>query len=65
MVSNEGFPEQASNWVVFQNQIKGNKPRHCTTWVDVNRVLVDQGGGGGGGGGGDGEMCSRWACLMS
>ena len=27
MVSNEGFPEQASNWVEFQNQIKGIKWR--------------------------------------
>ena len=47
MVSNEGFPEQASNWLEFQNQIEGIKSRHCTTWVDINGVS-DQGASDGG-----------------
>ena len=47
MVSNEGFREQARNWVEFQNQIKGIKSRHCTTWVDTNGV-PDQGASDGG-----------------
>ena len=43
MVPDDGIPEQASHEVEFRNQVKGIKPRLCTTWVDINGVPGQKG----------------------